>query len=170
MHWIIKCLPDEDARNVKLENKKDLNFVFSVDDKEYNVTLPEFLSSSSQILVNGKLYHIKFFYNFQNELVKVLINNVAIPVSIQKPTIERPLQEIGEPSSATVKTDLAGKVLKILKEEGSHVKKGEVVIIFESMKMENEIVSPIEGKITSIAVQEGESVLAGNVLFSVEKV
>ena len=45
---------------------------------------------------------------------------------------------------------------------------GEGVVVVEAMKMENEIPSPIDGIVVEIAVSEGQTVEAGDVLFVVE--
>ncbi len=167
MKWIIG-VGDKNIE-VELISKQRASFIFRVGDREIKVELPDNLKRSNELLIDGKLVNLKYLYNFHNELAKVLVKDLAIPVKISKPTIERPKVEEKDISKAVVKTELAGKVLKILKDEGEKVKKGEVVIIFESMKMENEITSPIDGVVTSINVEEGDSVLAGYNLFVVEK-
>jgi biotin carboxyl carrier protein len=61
-------------------------------------------------------------------------------------------------------TQLPGLVLRIEKAVGNHVRSGETVLIIESMKMENAIVSPIEGTLAEIRVKQGEHVEAGQSL------
>ena len=56
----------------------------------------------------------------------------------------------------------------MIKKEGDTVKKGDVVMLMEAMKMENNILSEIDGTIKSIKVSEGESVLQGDVLLEIE--
>lgn len=63
-----------------------------------------------------------------------------------------------------ITTMLPGVVLKILVKPGDRVQAGDPVIIIESMKMENEIVSPRDGVIAKILVKEGQRVEAGDVL------
>ncbi len=63
-----------------------------------------------------------------------------------------------------VTTMLPGVVLKILVKPGDRVQAGDPVIIIESMKMENEIVSPRDGVVAEIFVKEGQRVEAGDVL------
>ncbi len=63
-----------------------------------------------------------------------------------------------------ITTMLPGVVLKILVKPGDRVQAGDPVIIIESMKMENEIVSPRDGVIAEILVKEGQRVEAGDVL------
>ena len=59
---------------------------------------------------------------------------------------------------------MPGKILAIKANEGQTVKKGEVILILEAMKMENEIVAPQDGTVASVNVAVGDSVEAGAVL------
>jgi len=66
--------------------------------------------------------------------------------------------------SVTVTAPMPGKILNVKLSEGASVKKGDVILILEAMKMENEIVAPEDGTIASINASVGESVEAGAVL------
>lgn len=66
--------------------------------------------------------------------------------------------------SITVSAPMPGKILAVKAANGAAVKKGEVILILEAMKMENEIVAPEDGTIASINVAVGDSVEAGAVL------
>ena len=59
---------------------------------------------------------------------------------------------------------LYGKVCKVAVKEGSKVKKGDNIIVMEAMKMENEIMAPKAGKVTSVNVQKGATVESGTLL------
>ena len=63
-----------------------------------------------------------------------------------------------------VSASVPGKVLKIVASVGQAVKKGEVVLVLEAMKMENDIVAPEDGTIASINVANGDAVESGAVL------
>lgn len=69
-------------------------------------------------------------------------------------------------TSGTVKISapMPGKIISTKKEAGASVKKGEVILILEAMKMENEIVAPQDGVIASIEAAAGDAVEAGDVL------
>ena len=66
--------------------------------------------------------------------------------------------------SIKVEAGAAGKVFKIEASVGQAVKKGDVLLILEAMKMENEVVAPEDGTVASIDVAAGDSVEAGAVL------
>lgn len=70
-------------------------------------------------------------------------------------------------AGTAVNAPLPGTVLQIKASVGQAVKAGETVMIIEAMKMENEIVAPRDGKITSVVVQKGAAVNAGDPLFTI---
>ena len=59
---------------------------------------------------------------------------------------------------------MPGKILGVKVSVGQAVKKGQVLLILEAMKMENEIVAPQDGTVASINVTVGEQVEAGAVI------
>lgn len=64
----------------------------------------------------------------------------------------------------TVKSPMPGTILSVNVAEGDTVKKGQVLMILEAMKMENEIMSPCDGTVLSVNVTKGASVETGAVL------
>ena len=72
----------------------------------------------------------------------------------------------GAAGSVKVESPMPGKILAIKANVGQAVKKGDVVMILEAMKMENEIVAPADGTIAGISVAVGDSVESGDTLAS----
>ena len=70
----------------------------------------------------------------------------------------------GAQGSVTVNAPMPGKILGVKASVGQAVKKGDVVVVLEAMKMENEIVAPQDGTIASINVAVSDSVDSGAVL------
>ena len=70
--------------------------------------------------------------------------------------------------AGTVPAPLPGNINEVRFSVGQTVKAGDVVIILEAMKMENEIVAPKAGTLTKIHVQKGAVVNTGDPLFDVE--
>ena len=66
--------------------------------------------------------------------------------------------------SSPVKSPLPGVILEVKCAVGNTVKKGDVLLILEAMKMENVIEATANGKIESIKVNKGDSVLEGDTL------
>lgn len=64
----------------------------------------------------------------------------------------------------TVMSPMPGTILSVNVQNGTAVKKGDVLMILEAMKMENEIMSPCDGTIASVNVTKGTAVESGTVL------
>ena len=67
-------------------------------------------------------------------------------------------------SGEVVKSPMPGNILKINVAQGQSVKEGDVLIVLEAMKMENEIVAPKGGSVAQIAVSKGQVVETGTPL------
>lgn len=66
--------------------------------------------------------------------------------------------------ASAVKTQMPGRIVRILVAEGDSVEEGQPVIVVEAMKMENELKSPCDGTVSTIFVGEGDQVQARTVL------
>ncbi len=67
----------------------------------------------------------------------------------------------------TVKSPMPGTILSVNVSAGSAVKKGDVLMILEAMKMENEIMSPCDGTVSAVSVSKGASVESGTPLCTI---
>ncbi|MGN0153803.1 MAG: biotin/lipoyl-containing protein [Lachnospiraceae bacterium] len=72
----------------------------------------------------------------------------------------------GAEGSVKIAAPMPGKILAIKANAGQAVKKGDVVMILEAMKMENEITAPEDGTVAGIHVAVGDSVESGDTLAS----
>lgn len=72
----------------------------------------------------------------------------------------------GSAGAVKINAPMPGKILSVKASAGQAVKKGDVLMILEAMKMENEIVAPQDGTVAGINVAAGDSVEAGAVLAS----
>ncbi|MCD6282078.1 sodium-extruding oxaloacetate decarboxylase subunit alpha [bacterium] len=70
-------------------------------------------------------------------------------------------------AGAEINAPVLGKVLHLIKKVGDPVSEGEAVLVLEAMKMENDVVSPLNGKVLEILVSEGQEVNPGDVLAKV---
>lgn len=70
----------------------------------------------------------------------------------------------GAAGSVEINAPMPGKILDVKAQPGASVSRGDVVLILEAMKMENEVVAPQDGTIASINVNVGDMVEPGAVL------
>ena len=85
----------------------------------------------------------------------------VIKTETKKPVV------VGE-LAASIKAPMPGTINDIKVSEGQNVKSGDVLIILEAMKMENELMSPKDGIVKQIVVSKGASVSSGDVLVVVQ--
>jgi pyruvate carboxylase subunit B len=126
------------------------------------------LGPAQQMLVsvNGKDYNV----TVRAEGAIAYQPVAAAPAAGQAaPAAEAKPAEAAIPAGAEVlKAPMPGSIFKILVKVGQEVKAGEAVLVFEAMKMENELQIEKGGKVTQILVKEGEAIEEGKVLLVVE--
>ena len=72
----------------------------------------------------------------------------------------------GAQGAVKVNAPMPGKILKVNAAAGAAVKKGDVLVVLEAMKMENEICAPQDGTVATVECSVGDSVETGKVLVS----
>jgi biotin carboxyl carrier protein len=63
---------------------------------------------------------------------------------------------------------MPGKIIDVLVREGSNVLRGEPVVILEAMKMQNEIKSPVNGKIVKVTAKANNNVMKDDLLVEIK--
>ncbi len=77
---------------------------------------------------------------------------------------ENDIKTSAAPAEKKEEAPVQGTILDVKVSAGAAVKKGDILVILEAMKMENEIRAPRDGKIASVGVAKGASVQSGTVL------
>ena len=87
------------------------------------------------------------------------------PAPAPKPAASAPASAPAAPAGGkTIQAPMPGKIMKINFTAGTSVKRGDVLLVLEAMKMENDIMAPADGTIASINVNPGDSVNTGDML------
>ncbi|WP_319559569.1 biotin/lipoyl-containing protein [Marispirochaeta sp.] len=115
------------------------------------------------VKLEGKTFKVKL------EGDKAIVNGKSYSVDVT-PGIDEggAAASSGDGESIKVSAPLPGIILRLSKEEGDTVSEGEVIMVMESMKMENEIHSPSSGVIANIPVKQGDQVAAGDTLVEIQ--
>ena len=115
------------------------------------------------LIYNNQSYNIDVFkLNAQEKTMTLKINSVKYHLEL-KDKYDELLKSLGMDSGASkkvndIKAPMPGMVLNVLVSEGTEVKKGDVLLVLEAMKMENMLKSPADGIVKKIAVQKGTAV------------
>lgn len=121
------------------------------------------------VTVNGKAYGVKLAKD------SATVNGTAYPVAVNFGIDENAIAEsvAAAPTAAAVASSgpatpveapMPGLVLRIDVKEGQSVKKNDLLLVMEAMKMENEIYAPADGVVTKISVSQGQQLQSGDEL------
>ncbi len=109
-----------------------------------------------KVNVNGNLYEITLEVV---DAAEVKTAPKAAPAPAAAPTAP-----VAAGEGQKITAPMPGTILKVNVQNGQAVKKGQVLLVLEAMKMENEIMAPADGTVTSVTVTKGASVTSGAVL------
>ena len=148
-------------------------FKFDINGSKYEVEIKSIDGSIAEVDVNGNLYQVNIEGDGQisapvaRQAAKPTATSAAATTPAAKPAATptaAPAEAAGK-GSKTIKAPLPGSVLKVLVEPGTAFKEGDVLMVMESMKMENNITAECSGTITKVVAPVGTSVLQDDVLF-----
>lgn len=118
------------------------------------------------VTVNGKTYDVAV-----EELGADAAPVAAAPaVPAPAPAAPAPAPAAAAPAVGAgekVTAPMPGTILDVKVSNGASVSKGDVIMVLEAMKMENDIVAPCDGSVTSIVVKKGDTVQSGDTLATV---
>ncbi|MFZ2325152.1 MAG: acetyl-CoA carboxylase biotin carboxyl carrier protein subunit [Ignavibacteriaceae bacterium] len=138
--------------------------------KKYSLT--ELSSNKYLLAINNKIFEVSLLSN-SNDIFDVFVNQksyqVKVLTSLQDKALKLLIHSGTDQSHQTkIKSPMPGLVLKINKNIGDGVTKGETVIVLEAMKMENEIKAPIDGEIAEINIKQGTAIEKNILLFVIK--
>ncbi|HBN82629.1 MAG TPA: acetyl-CoA carboxylase biotin carboxyl carrier protein subunit [Clostridiales bacterium] len=118
------------------------------------------------VRINNKEYEVEVERGKAN-LLKT--TEVSAPAPVATPQTVAPVQQVApapKDGANTIKAPMPGIILDIKAAPGTSVKRGDVVLILEAMKMENEITAPVDGVVSQVLVTKGSSVATGDSLIT----
>jgi biotin carboxyl carrier protein len=124
------------------------------------------MNKQYKVTVNGKVFDVNVEEVGEGAVVQSAPVPVAQEVVVEQPKPQEVKQEVAPATGnvTQITSPMPGNIWKIVKRPNEKVNKHETILILEVMKMENEIVAPEAGTITSILVNEGNKVDAGQVI------
>ena len=139
------------------------SFQFTIDGRKYETTVNEIEDNIAEVTVNGTIFHVAI----DKKKTTPSIKPAAPKAAAAAPAAPRTAQPAG---SVVVKSPLPGSIVKVVAAAGQPVKKGDLLLTMESMKMENQVTSEYEGTIKSVLVQPGQNVMQDDKLVEIETV
>jgi len=133
-------------------------FKFKIDGSVYEVSIKEIEQNIAEIEVNGTPFTVEIE---KQDKVSSLNRKAAGKVT----SIKTPSRSV---VANAIKAPLPGNIMKIFVSNGQNVKRGDVFLTIESMKMENNILAENDGIIRHIHVQPGQSVMQDDLLIDFE--
>ena len=134
-------------------------FKFIIDGSKYEVSVNEIENNVAEIEVNGTPFTVEI----EREQKTAITARPTL-----KPTTAPAASHSTAASTMVVKSPLPGSIMKVLVAVGDSVKRGDVLLTMESMKMENNILAEADGVIKSVAVEPGRNVLQDDKLVELE--
>ena len=120
-----------------------------------------------KVKVNGKTYEV------QLESVDEVKTETATSSEVK--TKEAPKKETSKKASSSSSTNLVevvapiqGNVIDVKVKVGDKVKKGDVLLLIEAMKLENEVNSPSDGEVVEVIVSKGQQVTTKQLLLKIK--
>ena len=146
-------------------------YQYKVQGVDYDVEIEEVEGNVAKVNVNGIRFYVEMKQpiNATSTLKKV---HVEAPKPVARPSVAPAAAPAAEKPMAAgtgspVKAPLPGTVIDVKVNVGDTVKVGDVVLVLEAMKMQNNIESEFEGTVTSIVVKQGESVMEGATMMTI---
>lgn len=164
-----------------------MKYIATVENKEFVIEIVD----EKRVIVNGKTYQVDFesvsgqpvysliadgkshesYIARGDDHWQVLLRGRLYQVVVEDEREKRLRAAAGggvaETGEFLLKAPMPGLVVAVPVADGQEVKKGQVLLVLESMKMQNELKSPRDGKVSRIKVKPGESVEQKQTLLSV---
>jgi biotin carboxyl carrier protein len=166
-----------------------MKYITTIDDQEFEVEVID----SRKVSVNGKVYEVDFepvsgqpvfsllvnggsfqshIYESDENEIQVLLRGTLYSAVVEDEREKRLRAAAGggaaDSGEYILKSPMPGLIVQVPVNEGQEVAEGDVLVILESMKMQNELKAPRDGKITRVMVKESDSVEQKQTLVSLE--
>jgi len=135
-------------------------FKFTIQGNDYEVEIKSVDENKALVGVNGTAFEV---------IMHKPVKTTKTPTLVRQPA-KPPVGPSVKVSSGNVevRSPLPGNVLHLHKKNGDTVTRGELVLTYEAMKMENKILAEKDGVVRNLKLQVGDTFLQNDVLFEIE--
>ena len=133
-------------------------YKFKIGGKEFNVVVNSINGNKADVTVNGVNYDV----DMENAAPAAAQAPDQAPAAQAAPAPQAAAAPAAAPAASgsgkAIVSPLPGVIISVDVKEGSAVKRGQRVAVIEAMKMENDILSDVDGTVTAIHVSKGDTV------------
>jgi len=145
-------------------------YQYKVQGVDYDVEIEEVEGNIAKVNVNGIPFEVELKQpiNPTSTLNKVKVEAPRVVATAPVAAAPaKPAPAVPAGAGSPIKSPLPGTVTGLKVNVGDKVNAGDVVLVLEAMKMQNNIESEFTGTVTSITVKQGDSVMEGSVLMTI---
>ena len=146
-------------------------YLIKINNNEKNLKIINMSPRDIEFILDQKYHIVKYLDNTTSQM-KIVVDGVPIILNRHHKLNEIVFKNSGESaagnSQLNLHSQIPGKVVKISVSEGSTVKKGDVVCVLESMKMQVSVKSHKDGTVKKIKIKEGSTVAKNDVIAEIE--
>ncbi len=167
----IKKLYALSSEDKKYSFSVPLKHTIRIGKRDYEVKLKADEKYGTYILWKNRKYPVEIVRSSQNKY-EILFNDVSYTFRVETPFSLQRMKVLkskrGKVEKEIIKSPMPGKIIDVLVREGSAVLRGEPVVILEAMKMQNEIISPVNGTIVKVMARPNTNVMKDDVLVEIK--
>ncbi len=167
----IKKLYALSSENRKFSFSLPLKQTIRIGKRDYDVKLKADEKYGTYILWKNRKYPVEIIRSRQNKY-EILFNDISYTFTVETPFSLKRMKVLnskrGKVEKEFIKAPMPGKIIDVLVREGSSVLRGEPVVILEAMKMQNEILSPVNGLIVKVTARTNTNVMKDDLLVEIK--
>ena len=159
------------SENRKFSFTLPLKHTIRIGKRNYEVKLKADQKYGTYILWKNRRYPVEIARSRQNKY-EILFNDISYTFTVETPfSLKR--KKVLDSSRAKaekeyVRAPMPGKIIDVLVREGSEVLRGEPVVVLEALKMQNEILSTVNGTVLKVSCKSNTNVMKDDLLIEIK--
>jgi glutaconyl-CoA/methylmalonyl-CoA decarboxylase subunit gamma len=167
----IKKLYALSSENKKFSFSLPLKHTIRIGKRDYEVKLKADEKLGTYILWKNRKYPVEIVRSSQNKY-EILFNDISYTFTVETPfSLQRKKvlnSSKGKIEKEIIKAPMPGKIIDVLVREGATIVKGEPLVILEAMKMQNELISPVNGVVERVHAKANTNVMKDDMLIEIK--